>query len=97
MHTGWNRLRRLGGSGDWQIARNTASRAPVLGLGETILSYAPTKVGTGVFFFQSLQAGVSRACARVCAVNVNHDEGLLQPLLNAFTHRYSVNQHRGKR
>ncbi len=32
-----------------------------------------------VCFFQSFQASGARACARVCAVNVNHEEGLLQP------------------
>ncbi len=31
------------------------------------------------YFFQSSQASVARTCARVCAVNVNHEEGLLQP------------------
>ncbi len=30
-------------------------------------------------FFQSSQANVARPCVRVCAVNVNHEEGLLQP------------------
>ncbi len=46
---------------------------------ETILSYAPTRVGIGVLFVQSFQASAARTCARVCAVNVNHEEGLLQP------------------
>ncbi len=32
-----------------------------------------------VCFFQSLQASVARACARVYTVNVNHEEVLLQP------------------
>ncbi len=30
-------------------------------------------------FFQSSQANVARTCARVCAVNVSHEDGLLQP------------------
>ncbi len=32
-----------------------------------------------VCFFQSFQASGARACARVCAVNVNHEEALMQP------------------
>ncbi len=32
-----------------------------------------------VCFFQSFQASGARTCARVCAVNVNHEDGLLQP------------------
>ncbi len=41
---------------------------------ETTVLYVPARV-----FFQSFQTRVASTCARVCAVNVNHEERLLQP------------------
>ncbi len=46
---------------------------------ETIFLYVPARVGIGVLYFQSFQASVARTCARVCTVNVNHEEALMQP------------------
>ncbi len=47
---------------------------------ETTLLYFSARVGIRVLFFKAYKpAWRVRACARVCAVNVSHEEALMQP------------------